>query len=568
MLRKKIACFLLAVTTMLQPMVAAAADLDSAFSSLLGPGATVSANAPGRYQSSARTGFSAGSVDIRVPRAPTVPNLFSVTPPKIEAGCNGISAHFGGFSFISGKEFEAMVKKIASGYALGFVSGVVMKALCPICHDVVQQLKTAAQHASRLARDSCQWGFEDGKNWAEKGLFSSEAGTNQCRSLGAQAGAGEDTGSSSLYSSFCNSMRTVASSLKDFNTELAKNDPNATPEGIREKTMCDTGIGGNTTWHRLKAMDASGVFESGSGDNYNRKLILLNILGAELTVAAASDGTPKCELPAGIKEPGEKGAYCPPPLDAERLVAYFMCGGKDTWSNSGTSSRVRSYCGDMFKPNSTNTDARVWKCKGNEREKCMHLELRPADELFNGTGFLVSINTLLRTAVQRVRANEALVKNNGSDTEGQNIIKLIQVAPFPLYQAINAAAVYPAGAEDLMDSISILVAEQFAYAYFDEVTRLRGRSASGTCISPNQASAMLEFLEKFRATNFARKQLIAQNMNIQQGLNEQIRQLNLAIQRQVMSSGMLGSTRMADAVNSSVTGVVNNGNGAAAAPAP
>jgi len=179
MLLKKILCLVLAVTTAIAPLSANAVDLGKAFDNLIGPGVGVTVNQPGRYQSGARNSFSGGGVEVRVPRATNVPQLFSISPPRIEAGCNGISAHFGGFSFISGKEFEALLKQIASGAALGFVTSLVMKTLCPPCEAIVQELKTAAQFAANLAKNSCQFGAKLGREFLA-GLGTSPSSEDKC----------------------------------------------------------------------------------------------------------------------------------------------------------------------------------------------------------------------------------------------------------------------------------------------------------------------------------------------------------------------------------------------------
>ncbi len=570
MLRKKLACLFLALTTLLQPFAAQAVDLGSAFTNLVGPDAAYSMQKPGRFQSAARGGFSGGAFEMKVPRGSNVPQLFSVTPPNISVGCNGISAHFGGFSFISGKEFEALLKRIASGAALGFVTSLVMKTLCPPCEAVVQELKTAAQTAARLARDSCQWGREMGEKFLA-GTGVSGGQSEMCSSTAASNNSDGD--SLSAFSGLCSSLSSAAKALHEFNESAGDTEE----QKAAKRTQADcTATSGNQTWRKLAAFDGSGTFESGSDENYRRKLLLLNIMGAELQISGDDDPV-SCETGNGEKwtaTNNEPHKYCPPPMDNAKLVGHFMCGSpavvQQAVADGKISGTVQKYCADYI-GTSEAASGKVWRCGTGaggvlsqaEKSSCNVLTLTTSDTLFTGEGFLISVSSLLREAVERVRTGNP---NAFTDETGRKIVRLVQVAPYPLYQAINAAAVYPSAASDLIDSISVLVAEQFAYAMFDELLRLDGRSSSSICLSRPQATELLKFLESFRASNYARKTQMSQNMAMQQALTEQIRQINVAIQRQVMSDDMLSNGRMGNALNNAVSGVVSKPGAAPATP--
>lgn len=573
---KKTICAFLAACTFMYPVTSGAVDLGNAFNTLLGPNASAVANGPGRYQSGARIGFTGGGLDIRVPRGGNVPALFSITPPNFEAGCNGISAHFGGFSFISGAEFEALLKQIASGAVTGFVTSLLFKTLCPICEAVIQELKTAAQVAARLARDSCAIGKELGNKFLA-GMGVTPDSSSLCAVTASAKNGSPDA--LSAFSGLCDGLQSVHSTLKDFNEATASfagggaGDAKANEIAKELSTSCGASTG-NLTWNRLNALDAAGGITT-DDDSYRRKLILMNIMGIEM-VHGGEAGS--CELP-GSSEPlktTEKDArppYCPPPLSAEQLVGVFMCGDLETVAALPATSSVRKYCSDVYDYQaagvsggaSANANNRVWTCEGADgdslkRATCLNVKLVPVKDVVKGTGILLQVNTLLRDAVARVRSNTPFHTNvNGID--GTRIIQLLQAAPYPLYQAINAAAVYPAAAEELMDTMSVLVAEQFAYALFDETIRLSGRSApgGGYCITKNQADSMLEFIGKLRAFNHSRKVQIAQNFTVQEGLTEQIRQLNVAIQRQVISADMLHNGQAAQAFNKAVSASIKGG---------
>jgi len=573
MLRQKILCAVLVLATALTPLSASAVDLGSAFTNLLGPGSAAQANAPGRYQSGARTGFTAGGIDVRVPRQPSPPALFSITPPSFETGCNGISAHFGGFSFISGAEFEALLKQIASGAATGFVTSLLLKTLCPACEAVVQELKTAAQMASRLARDSCQIGRNMADQFA-KGLGYDNDKTHTCALTASRGNASTDA--LSAFDSLCSSLGSIHSSLKDFNKSMAKmaNGSPASPEANQIANAvsndCATSSG-NLTWSQLSALDAGGTVAT-DDDAYFRKLLLINIMGADLRHGSDSEPA-KCQLADSTRQTGNaeesQKFFCPPPIDAKRLVGLFMCGNPDdveALRKTGQNSATMRYCADVYSraPASgsttvgapANVSTQGWVCgtgSAADRARCLDLRLAPISQVVKGTGMLFRVNELLRSGVSRVRNNQPMhTVIDGVD--GKNIIALMQTAPYPLYQAINAAAVYPSASEDLIDTISVLVAEQFAYALFDEILKVNGRfsSSGGYCISRPQADQMLNFIGNLRAFNSSRRAQIAQNFAVQEGLTEQIRQINVAIQRQVITGDMLASGKMAETFNKAV----------------
>lgn len=576
-LYQRVTAAALALALFAQPFTAGAIDLDSAFTGLM-PGGAVAVNAPGRYSSAARTGLSVGGVDIRVPRGENAPALFSVTPPRVTAGCSGISAHFGGFSFISGQEFVNLLKQIASGAALGFVSSLVMKQLCPQCEAVVQEMKSAAQAASRLAKDSC----EIGQNWAKDmklGLTTEGNTSETCATLVADAGGASDP--LMAFSTTCKGLEAAKNAIRDFGTPTTRADGTPMTAADREATQAlidCTQNNGNATWGKLSALDGAGKLQGIGTESNLRKLILTNLMGADMTFKSNSAEV-GCETGDGtvwVASESSPSNFCAPPLDTATLTGIFLCGAPDAGGNfaGATSSRVRSYCASFFPKTASGTLGEVWTCKkspvlgaANDFSECNYLDRVPVGEVFQGTGFLTQVNNILREGVKRVRNGQSMLTDSPSDQiSGQQVLQLINAAPFPLYQAINAAAVYPAAADDLVDSMSLLVAEQFTYAMLDEILKVQGRSSTGVCITQPQAAKLLDFIASLRSASNDRRSLIAQNFTVQQMLVEQIRQVNLAIQKQVMSQDLLATGRLGQTLNNAITS--NGGNQAAPSATP
>lgn len=574
---QKITCSLVASVMLAQPFQAKAVNLGDAFSNLVSPGAVSTVNQPGRYQSGARTGFSAGGFDIRVPRAAHAPSLISASMPSVDIGCGGISAHFGGLSFINGEEFAQLLKGIGSGAALGFVSALTMKTLCPPCEAIVQEMKSAAQAAARLAKDSCQWGAEWGAEVA-KGLGKGNNTLGFCTTGTKYANMAPDT--LDAQNKLCSTLTKAAENIKKIYNPGGK----STDTVAQQKAyQCATSVG-NQTWAGLTAYDAQNTATSSAptDEAYRRKLLLLNIMGAYFNTDGSKDAKgmtygcqlndnstlPKSEQTAASEAAsGQTGFFCPPPIDHKKAVSLFMCGEPSALESSQNtmSKALFEACNDMLTNKEKSGeyvvgDAKLWTCKGGDdadtmkdaRTYCSNLVLADAKNVVNGEGFIIKINRILNHAVKKVRMNEPYDTSNEMD---RSVIGLLQTAPYPLYQVVNAAAIYPAAASSLLDSITILLGEQFSYAYFDDMLRIEGRTSGNVgCFSPGNMREMIGFLEKYRALNLARKNEIGQNLAIQQAIQEQIRQVNIAIQRQVLTSDMLGSSNYANAVNRSIVG--------------
>jgi hypothetical protein len=565
MLLKRLACMFLALTLGLQPLASQAIDLGEAFGSIVPSGSTANINSPGRFSSSARSGITAGGVEIRVPRGNSNLQLLSVDMPHISAGCGGISAHFGGFSFISGAEFANILKQIASGVAMGFVSSLVMKTLCPPCQAVVEELRAAAQAAARLARDSCAIGQAWGDRFMS-GLGSSTDKPATCASVTSSSNQSSDF-LDGFAGAACSTLQSATKSLNSIHDGMlpseVKGDPQKRDAANASQCLAEQG---NMTWKRLSAFEG-GMFSTLSKDVNSRKLILMNLMGARMTYQGATgDAIPPvvaCQLGGGgwtKTSEGKPEVYCPPPADTKKFVTYFMCGASPSALSTQPgsypySTTIRNYCKDLGDNLTGESGNKVWACKSTlngdtDLAGCPVLQLTEASELFTGTGFLLSINQLLREGVARVRNRQ---KDMTQDPRGRQIMALIDAAPFPLYQALNAAAVYPGAADDLLDSMSVQVAEQFTYGVFDDMLRLQGRASADSCISEAQATKILDFMGSMRAQVQANRTVMAQNFQVQQALTEQIRSINQAIQKQVMSTDLLANGQMTQSMNKALS---------------
>lgn len=555
--------FLLSCLLLFVPLGAYAADLGSAFDNLVSSGAAMSINKPGRYQSAARNTFIAGGADIRFPRR-TSPSFVSVTPPSLSAGCSGISAHFGGFSFISGDEIEQMIRSIAQN-AQGMVISIAIKTLCPMCESVIQAMTRLAQQASKMSMDSCAVGTNLANTLADSfgiGAGSSDLRKNVCTQAAIESGDEPEwyKALDGACKSAMDSMKYVENKLDELQGKAPKNPDGTSAAGQEEALKLQVG---NLTWIVLNS-----VIKDKSEESLAQKLLLMNLLGTRIAASDAYCGAPATEggTPASVAD-GDGGIACLPRLEAKEAVALFMCGlpergadaqGTADFSGLQYSRALSSYCDSWFAPE-TNTAGqpigagrwarvseavKLWSCVNNDWDKCTQMELVPITEMniIRGPGFAWQVNRLLREGARRVRTNDMALHEGEL---GQQLVGLIQAAPYPIYQAINAAAVYPAAADDLLDTMSVLVAEAMAFHYFDDFLRTAGRADMGVRVSNIYLDQTHKAMGEMRGYVLERRRLIAQNIALQEALNEQIRSINLAIQRQVLTTDMLNANRFA-----------------------
>lgn len=564
---KRIVAWTIMLLMMANPVMVSAGELSlsSAFSNLLG-GANASVNSPGYYQSGARNAFVGGGVELRVPSTSfNAPQLITISPPRVEAGCNGISMHFGGFSFISGEEFEALLKAIASGMAMGFVSMLALKVACAQCEAIVQFLKTMAARAAELARNACQIGQKMGQELA-KGLSLSTSGSSKTEVCGVSTAAdGMVLDMLKGMNSLCKSTADALNSLQGTDEKYCRDNGLSSDDCKQYLTdmACKRGVG-NVTWSRLSAFDGAlftGATLTSMTDvqknAYRRKLLMMNMMGVELAATPGKDANgnpvtqPSCETSQGTisvvassREGAEsKPIYCPRTVErGEHLTALFMCGSPNSSGKYSDVPAIQGYCSSFAPPTGTpgaTENAQLYVCV-DDPVNCNQLERREFSQALPGTGFLPQINNILRSAVTAVSNNQPMPPE---------AIQLMQVAPYPLYQAINSAAVYPASAGALIDSMSVLIAEQAAVSFMNVMIRNSGGNKAFTCLSPEQAKGIYDIIGTIRSYNASRMALIGQSLNTQRMLSEQIRQINTTIQQEVLSAEQLSNTSVAVELN-------------------
>ncbi|WP_272664066.1 MULTISPECIES: conjugal transfer protein TraH [unclassified Providencia] len=125
-------------------------DLNDFFNKL-GGGSNVTQG--GAWQGQSAGYLMGGSLFVRVP----VRNiqLISVTLPDVKAGCGGIDAYLGAFSYINSEQIKAIAKQILSN-AVGYAFDLALETTMPQVKSVKDYLQRIAQDMNSLNVSTCQ----------------------------------------------------------------------------------------------------------------------------------------------------------------------------------------------------------------------------------------------------------------------------------------------------------------------------------------------------------------------------------------------------------------------------
>ncbi len=118
-----------------------------------GMGGNVNVTPSGLYESQAGGFYSGGGIYARAPVRSY--NLLTVTPPSITAGCGGIDAYLGGFSFINKAQFTSMLRNIGNN-SQGYIFNLALQTFAPQIYSITQDLQTTIQKINAASINSCE----------------------------------------------------------------------------------------------------------------------------------------------------------------------------------------------------------------------------------------------------------------------------------------------------------------------------------------------------------------------------------------------------------------------------
>lgn len=589
---KQALCLLITLNLVLTS-APASADIGSAFQSLIhagDEGANVAINKPGQFSSQSRNAFVAGGLDVRFPSR-AAPQILNVTPFRFQAGCGGISLAFGGFSFISGDEIKNLIKSVAQN-SVGMAVELVITTLCGPCASVMQVMRNLALAASKNSLDSCRIATTlvngaDSLIGGTNPKTNADSGGSICGLMASAFGASSDANAAtSDCADIGNSIDKMTNMLNGAMSAAGISDPTQ-----QQRALCAVGAECNTVWTLLNSVPV--LADNGNDENLRTKLLLMNVLGTNVMIghntppaSSGGSGTPtsggtttfsntpsdssgslanqaSATAQVGPKtfEPllgnvrgGEQG------VDMSVVFKIFMCGTHGSSSNVSpiAQAAINWYCTPPADANGKALDLAqlpVWDCDqtgglsgGSEYTKCLHPSQIPLQSSkLAGDGYLPMVANLLEQGVDAVRNNQPI------DSAAPGLIGLIQGVPVPIYQAINAAAVYPDAGADLMSVMSVEVAELLTYSHLRDIVRTAGTFQAAD-LPPAQLDRIYTLLSGMRAGTMERRQQMLSQITLQSQMMEQIRQLNLAMQREVMTPELLGAHNYGVAVSNAASG--------------
>ncbi len=504
----------------------ASAGLDSAFSSLTSSASTQTYSG-GAFESQTRNIYSFGGARIRFPQS-TV-QFVSITPPSFGAGCNGIDAHFGGFSFINGEQFQTLLRNIGQA-ALGYVVMLALKQLCPQCEAVMEAIQKAAQLATKLAVDSCSAGTALAKQAV--GLFGGGTGGKALDQSGQSvcgkemANKGESDGFLSAINDTCNSMDKWTSKV----SEWIDTSPDSEAEAAKY-----AGTYGNTTWLSMKTLGfvksdkavSDGAIEDGVIGE-----LFMSMIGTSITADC-----PVCAN--GVYSDVQPPTLTPP----EVALDLFMCGvdygtlyGSE-FDDMPFDTAAEEYC--TPKDGSQDyTRYSILTCDNEDYSRCEKVTPVALQDWTNGEdllgyGFIAHVEVILLRAVKSVQERRPL---------SAEALGLIHSAPLPLYKAINIAAVYPAVSKNIIHNNAVILAHLMAQEYFrhilSEATLIR---QGGLAPPPEIVRELLTVMNGNYERIQKDSEFIDRLVGRQNLIISQIKQVNKVMQDTVFSRGLGGN---------------------------
>lgn len=536
-----IACAL-AVWTAATPPVFAAYSVSQAFNGLL---QASSASGPGYYTTGTRGVFVGGSLRVWTPSQSV--QLVSLTPPSIEAGCGGISMFFGGFSFINGSQFASLVQnlmQVAEGYAIE----IGIRALCPMCADVLAEMHNLANAANTLSQNNCAVA----KALLDKaaGHLGVPTGTQPAQNLCAAGGS-----ATGLYKDYLSALSGACSNIADSLAGIG-NWIKSKASGIGQLLATDKAspVLGNRNWVVLT--------RAGYADTAVKELIL-SVIG---DTSKHKDGSQQT-IPGWVGPKADAHALA---AASRHLIEILLFGPDPAQSldyltrNLGSSSGVtagalRQLFAQAYSDaeNGAFAKLQIVRCQtdslGNAPpaftpysgpqggtaalHDCDYPEAVPIGQsqnpLIAGPGLIAETAILLQQAVYAVATDQAIAPQ---------AIALMQVVPLPIYRMINVAAVYPAAAAQLVHTYSTFIAILTAQAILRQWTEIPSEIVSGV---PNANIGAMETMQAI-ATQIGELAGNAQGtigtaLGTQDKILASLQTINNVIYQQMSGSGVQGN---------------------------
>lgn len=529
-----------------------AGSASEAFGSLLNNSNT-NVNSPGSYQTQARGVAFAGSASIRFPTSGRV-NLISIRGPSISGGCHGIDAHLGSISWANADQIVQLIENTGRNM-IGPIIIMGIKWLFPSLASTINDWLAKLQKALSFAADSCA-------------LATSIIGGIEDR-IGASAGTQResDAGFCRTWERRINTCddgidcRSACDSVGEMFTAITDSFEGASREEQEEMLESDERFA-NTTWLGFKSMGIVGLTREDNGDldahpdpyhAYVLGELLMSMIGTSMPAAITDD-------------PGEENVprlvARAPTMDVQTGLFIYMCGSDfdDIAFNDNNSAHVQ--CRKYLQNSGVddNDGWRIYSCSGADTNSgraldplegkydCLTVEALSREEYFDrdaeakealAGGFLIETHRILSTAVQDVIAD-----NEISDEAKA----LISTSPFPLYRALNLAALYPGVAVQIIETYSVIIASYLAQHFLVQsidAARKHAQVEGAQQIPATIVEGMHEFIQQIDVQIGNTFEEITKHIRFVEGIEAQIQQVEASILESIYHRDLLGNGKFA-----------------------
>tara|TARA_R110001583_G_scaffold18497_10_gene73503 strand:- start:13 stop:1320 length:1308 start_codon:yes stop_codon:yes gene_type:complete len=230
-------------------------------------GSMVTTTAPGVFDGQRRGVIYGGSIRVRNPIVKA--NLVAFAPPSFKAGCGGVDAFGGSFSFVNSDQLVSLFRAVAAN-AKGYAFQLALSAMNEKASKWIESLQRKIQQMNELMNNSCQMaqGIVDFGKDAIEGKVNMES-----------------------------SLASAQSGLGDFFTNWGDADGQTPKEGLKASnpTKLKEEIVGNLIWRQLKKNNAASYFAG--GDDAILEAIMTYtgtlVVGDMVVQADGSEDTPK-----------------------------------------------------------------------------------------------------------------------------------------------------------------------------------------------------------------------------------------------------------------------------------
>jgi len=480
-MRKTLITALILLAGLLKPLHASAGASEAIAYLSSGPTSTSMAT---------REVYSGGSFRMFVPQSST--QFVSITPPSFSAGCNGIDAAFGGFSFINGEKFKQMVKSIMSA-APGYALDLAIRTLCPMCADILQKIRELSNWANSLSMDSCGAAMSL-VNSAAEGIVSMTTDTDdpaawlrQRQNSGGEffqnACKAASQGESEWYeSAACNAgsfTKGVGKQIKSFMSGVnsGKSIQSLTSDEKTELDVAATGV--NKTFAGALGL---GIKDA---DVIN---LLMSVLGTSFTDPNTGGVVPLpgwgFVMDTQLSTKATKGKS-ETDLAATALIYVLMVGidGKvddsvySQFEKKLLASIQKEFSQEKFSipglPYYECVDATgvvthdlasdYFRCAaGNIKQTTLASAEAENNDLLSKEGYVTEVAKILISASENIANGTGLTKEQ---------LSLINLAPLPVYRMLKVSAIYPEAGKDLIATYSKLIALMLMRSHFVDLVQ-------------------------------------------------------------------------------------------------